>query len=339
MTEQPLREHLHGQLMLALYRSERQAEALEAYRNARRTLVDEIGVEPGTELRALQDAILAQDPALDLRPVVDELPPALDGGSPVLVGRERELAELGALLADAAEGRGGVVLVWDRPVSGRPGWRRSWRGRPCACGWPSCTRARRRARTGGWCWWSTSSRRPSPSAGTSQRGASSSRWSPSRASRSARRRGIAMRADFYARCAAHAGLARLVGGNQVLVGPMNATSCAARSTPARRAGLLVEQALTDTLIADVLDEPGGLPLLSPALLELWRERDGRVLASPRTRRPEESAARSAVGRGDLQEAERAERQAARRILLRLADAGEQEATFVRRRVPLDELDP
>ena len=53
------------QLMLALYRCGRQADALEAYRSARRTLVEEVGVEPGAGLRALQDAILAQDPELD----------------------------------------------------------------------------------------------------------------------------------------------------------------------------------------------------------------------------------------------------------------------------------
>jgi DNA-binding SARP family transcriptional activator len=62
VAEQPLREHLRGQLMLALYRCGRQAEALEAYRAARRTLVEEIGVEPGRELQALQDAILARGP-------------------------------------------------------------------------------------------------------------------------------------------------------------------------------------------------------------------------------------------------------------------------------------
>ena len=111
VAEQPLREHLHGHLMLALYRCGRQAEALEAYRAARHTLVEEIGVEPGTELRALQDAILAQDPALDARPSAEELPAALEGGSPLLAGRDRELAELIALLPDASEGRGGVVLV------------------------------------------------------------------------------------------------------------------------------------------------------------------------------------------------------------------------------------
>ena len=61
----PLRERLRAQLMLALYRSGRQADALAAYQDARRTLVDELGLEPGPELRARHEAILRQDPALD----------------------------------------------------------------------------------------------------------------------------------------------------------------------------------------------------------------------------------------------------------------------------------
>jgi len=63
----PLSERLHAQRMLALYRSGRQAEALAAYRHARSVLVEEIGVEPGPELRRLHEAILRQDAAaLDL---------------------------------------------------------------------------------------------------------------------------------------------------------------------------------------------------------------------------------------------------------------------------------
>ena len=61
----PLREHLRAQLMLALYRSGRQAEALEAYQAARAALVDGLGLEPGPELRELHQQILTQDPALD----------------------------------------------------------------------------------------------------------------------------------------------------------------------------------------------------------------------------------------------------------------------------------
>ncbi|HYT25965.1 MAG TPA: BTAD domain-containing putative transcriptional regulator, partial [Actinomycetota bacterium] len=64
--QHPLREQLHGQLMLALYRSGRQADALAAYRDARRTLVGELGIEPNVSLQRLEQAILAQDPALEL---------------------------------------------------------------------------------------------------------------------------------------------------------------------------------------------------------------------------------------------------------------------------------
>jgi DNA-binding SARP family transcriptional activator len=63
----PMRERLRGQLMLALYRSGRQAEALAAYQDARRALIDELGIEPGSALRALEHGILRQDPALAWR--------------------------------------------------------------------------------------------------------------------------------------------------------------------------------------------------------------------------------------------------------------------------------
>ena len=61
----PLRERLHAQLMLALYRSGRQAEALGVYTDVRRRLVDELGLEPGPELQRLEQAILRQDATLD----------------------------------------------------------------------------------------------------------------------------------------------------------------------------------------------------------------------------------------------------------------------------------
>jgi DNA-binding SARP family transcriptional activator len=73
--EHPYRERLRGQLMLALYRSERQADALDAYQDARRALVEELGIEPGERLRALERGILAQDPALAAPgPATAELP-------------------------------------------------------------------------------------------------------------------------------------------------------------------------------------------------------------------------------------------------------------------------
>ena len=64
VAEYPFRERLRGQLMLALYHAGRQTEALGAYQDTRRTLVDQLGIEPGAPLRELEQAILRQDPAL-----------------------------------------------------------------------------------------------------------------------------------------------------------------------------------------------------------------------------------------------------------------------------------
>ena len=109
---EPLRERLRAQLMLALYRCGRQAEALEAYRAARRTLVDELGIEPGKRLQELEQAILRQDPALE-----PPEPPPRDATRPgrraagVFVGRQHELEELTAGVDDALAGRGRLFLV------------------------------------------------------------------------------------------------------------------------------------------------------------------------------------------------------------------------------------
>ena len=111
VAEQPLREKLHAQRMLALYRSGRQAEALDAYRQARAALIDAIGVEPGPELRRLQDAILRQEPGLEPPGAeVVQLPPELIAGTP-LARREADLDWLREHWRRAHGGAGRLVLV------------------------------------------------------------------------------------------------------------------------------------------------------------------------------------------------------------------------------------
>src|SRR5262249_55394872 len=102
--------------MLALYRSGRQAEALDAYRAARAALVDELGLEPGRELRELQEAILNQSRELDL-PAGPEAGAQPRGG--FFVGREQELAPLLPGIEDASAGRTRLFLLAGEPGVGK----------------------------------------------------------------------------------------------------------------------------------------------------------------------------------------------------------------------------
>jgi predicted ATPase/DNA-binding SARP family transcriptional activator len=95
IAEQPLRERLRSLQMLAFYRAGRQADALEAYQAARQTLLDELGLEPGPELRELEQAILRQDEALSRRPLPQSNVPV---PASTLVGRRRELDEVTSTL-------------------------------------------------------------------------------------------------------------------------------------------------------------------------------------------------------------------------------------------------
>jgi Bacterial transcriptional activator domain len=109
--EHPYRERLRAQLMLALYRSDRQADALQVYQDARRKLVGELGIEPGERLRDLERAILAQDAALASPAVAAiELPPELHAATP-LAGRDSDLDWLRGHWRAAHGGAGRLVLV------------------------------------------------------------------------------------------------------------------------------------------------------------------------------------------------------------------------------------
>ncbi len=131
VADHPLDEQIHAQLMLALYRNGRQADALGVYRRLRQTLGEELGIDPSQALRDLETGILRQDPALDAPapavtpplaltagPIPAQLPPA----APAFAGRSAELASLDAILhpvARAGSPRPAPVII--SAVSGTAG--------------------------------------------------------------------------------------------------------------------------------------------------------------------------------------------------------------------------
>jgi DNA-binding SARP family transcriptional activator len=109
VAEHPLRERLRGHLMVALYRSGRQAEALEAYQHGRRVLVEELGIDPGADLQRLERAILNQDPSLS----VAERPKAEPEG----MGDGGALADSSILLAPRDPKRMEALLALAAPLA------------------------------------------------------------------------------------------------------------------------------------------------------------------------------------------------------------------------------
>ncbi|HEY7422004.1 MAG TPA: BTAD domain-containing putative transcriptional regulator [Gaiellaceae bacterium] len=369
--EYPYRERFRGQLMLALYRSGRQAEGLEVYRRTRTLLTEQLGIEPSVELQELERAILVQEPELQ--------PPAGNGGamassSPealvcpfkglapfepddhdLFFGRERLVGELMARLESAnflvltgpsGSGkssllRAGLLPSLDgRRVVVRPGLR------------PAVELARALGDE-----LSVALERLAPGerlvlaidqfeeafAGgvdPGERGAFfadlvDASWDPERRAVIL----LALRADFFGRLASYVELADLVGTNHVLLGPMSPAELRrAIEGPAERVGLSVEPALVDVLVQEVGGAPGGLPLLSAALVDLWRERSGSSLTLEAYERT--GGVRGAVARhaeaalGTLGDEEKP---IAKRIVLRLVAGGDGEA-WTRRRATRAELD-
>ena len=363
VAEQPLRERLRAQLMLALYRSGRQADALRAYRDARATLVEEIGIEPGSELQQLQEAILRQDPTLArdaASPRVFMCPfkglAAYDvGDAGVFFGRELLISEMVARLAGGASllgvvgpsgsGKSSVLragllaALADGALPGSDSWPIVLL-RPGAH--PLRTLDEATGEAPGTRVLAVDQFEEVFSACGDERERTAFIDALVAAAGDERHRTfvlLALRADFYGRCAAYPEFARQLSANHVIVSPMGGGELRrAIELPARSAGLTVEPRLVDTLVGDVDGEPGALPLLSACLIELWLHRDGSELSM--TAYEQTGGLRGAVARL----AERAyepldavQRDIARRILLRLARDAEGGAV-VGRRVTVAELD-
>ena len=150
---------------------------------------------------------------------------------------------------------------------------------------------------------------------------------------------LAVRADHAGSIASHQGVAEALAGRAVFVGPMGEGELRrAIEGPAARAGLTLDTGLADALVADTLAEPGGLPLLSTALADLWAQRDGHRLTLAAY------VGSGGVGAAIARMAERAyaalddpHQRACRVLMRRLAGPGQGDAV-VRRRATLAELD-
>jgi DNA-binding SARP family transcriptional activator/WD40 repeat protein len=377
ITKHPYRERLRAQLMLALFRCERQADALQAYQDARRALVEELGIEPSQRLRELERSILEQDASLvgvadasRARAGLVEVCPfkglaVFDrGDAEYFCGRERLVSELLArlvestlvgILGPSGIGKSSLLRAGVLPALGAgvlPG-SGSWRQLLLRPGEHPCAELQRALEgeplasvfgglsPGGRVVVAVDQLEELFTVCGREEERAAFLGQLAEAARDRERRALvvcSLRADFYGRLASYPAFAGLVSASHVLVGPMDRDELArAIEQPAARAGLEVERTLVDALVADVAGEPGGLPLLSTTLLELWRTRDGRALRYERY--SASGGVRGAVAR--LAEAaytqlDTDERRIARGVMLRLA--GGEEGALVRRRVPLTELE-
>jgi DNA-binding SARP family transcriptional activator/WD40 repeat protein len=351
--DEPDHEPHWGRLMTAYYRSGRQVDALEAYQRARTALIEGLGVEPSITLQQLEASVLAQD--ADLAAVsVDSCPYKglasyqVDDGD-TFFGRDQLIQQL---LESLRHSRTCVVVG------------------PSGVGKSSALRAGLAYRIGAGAAADAGLR----SAAVITPGTQPLRslyqapettdvliidqfeeiftltdeedirfrfitealqLTPGGRARVV----ISIRADFYGHCAAIPMLAPLLTREQVLVPALSEQDLRdAVRLPAERVGLEVEAELVDAIVADVGDRPGALPLMSHALVETWRRRDGGRLTLAAYREAGSIAGAIATTAEQLHESLDAERRRQlERLFLRLVELGDG-AIDTRRAIGRSQLD-
>jgi DNA-binding SARP family transcriptional activator/WD40 repeat protein len=337
----PYRERTWEQLVLALYRAGRQADALGAYGRARRTLADDLGVDPGPRLQQLEQQVLRQDPALigvatTARPVAVVRPrPGVcpyrglasyrEGDGDLFVGRERLTAEVVGMLADNH-----VLAVVGASGTGKSSLLRA-----------GLVPALRRGALPGSAAWRVTVLTPADAlAETSvgaadvlvldqaedlfgQLGAAQRAEVVDRLAQfvgAGSRLVFALRADFYRRLTEVQPLAAYAQAATVLVGPLREDDLRrVVIEPAERLGLAIEPALVDAVLDDVAGQPAALPLLSAALVRTWENRIGNRLTLDGYRRGGGVAsALEATAEDAYDRLPEHHRLVARRLLVRLA---------------------
>lgn len=349
--DSPFRERRWAMLMMALVRSGRQREALDAYGNLRALLREELGVDPSQALQRLHAQVLTQDRALlaPLRGSAGEVPaapwPGLAPYGPtdaaVFAGRERVLGRVLGRLAG-----GGVVVLAGVSGSGKsslvlggmvPALRAG--GLPGSEAWSIAVTT------------PAASRDALPAADllvldqaeelftvlaeTQRRDLAESL---EKAVADGIRLVVTIRADYWPHCATEPALMRLVGESSMLVAALTDEELRRVVVePARRYGVTVDDELVDQLLEDVGGRDGCLPLVSTALARAWPRRTDERL----TAREYHEAGGVANAVGEMAEEcwaalDHGERRAARQLLLRLAGEGGT-GVPVRRTVPVGDL--